>query len=303
MKKKQKTINWEKSLSIANLFLTAVIGIFVALYLKSRDENLALTLAQRNEEFQQQLIELNAKAGLAQLEITEYCINVLTCNGGFSIKNNGPATAKNVRLVVFVNRIYSPWIDIVHDVEEFEIKQDDPSLRVKILAVKINTISGLDMSGNNAFEVTIDNLPFNSTGTFSIAIKSDNYIETTYDKTFSVKYLVDLGGPGHYIIHRSMTKYLENKFPIAYFSVNASCDNCQGNSSGTYISVSSVTNWNNTVLKQETINSLQYELFEIRINSLTPKGIQFDPLDDLTNLEYRSDDFLPESYLAEVNNP
>lgn len=303
MKKKPKSLNWERSLSIANLVLTAVIGIFVALYLKSRDESLALTLAQRNEEFQRQLIDIQAKAEFAQLEITEYCLNVLTCNGGFSIKNVGPATAKNIKLVVFVNKVYSPWADIVHDIGSFELKVDNPSLQVNINPVRVSTINGLDMSGNNGYEVSIDNLPPNSTGIFSVVLQNDNYVEVTFTKTFSVKYLIDLGGPGHYIIHHPMTKFLESKFPVAYFLVNASCDNCQGNNSGVYITVSSITNWNNSVLKQETINGLQLETFEIKIDTLTPRGIEFDPLDDFTNLEYRSDDFSPESYLVEIFNP
>lgn len=296
-------MDWERSLSIANLVLTAVIGILVALYLKSRDEDLALTLAQRNEEFQRQLIDIQTKAEFAQLEVTEYCLNILTCNGGFSIKNIGPATAKNIKLVVFVNKVYSPWVGIVHDIDSFEIKVDNPSLQVNISSVGVSTINGLDMLGNNAYEVSIDNLPPNSMGTFSMALQDDNYVETTLTKTFSVKYLIDLGGPGHYIIHRPMTRFLESKFPVAYFLVNASCDNCQGNSSGVYIIVSSLTNWSNRVLKQETINGLQLETFEIEIDILTPRSIEFDPLDDITNLEYRSDDFSPESYLAEIYNP
>ncbi len=303
MKKKSKSLNWERSLNIANLVLTAVIGIFVALYLKSREENLAITLAQRNEEFQRQLIDIQAKAEFAQLEVVEYCLNVLTCNGGFSIKNIGPAVAKNIKLVVFVNKIYSPWVDIVHNIESFEFKVDNPSLQININPVRVNTINGLDMLGNNAYEVSIDNLPPNSTGIFSIMLKNDNYVETTFIKTFSVKYLIDLGGPGHYIIHRPMTKFLESKFSVAHFLVNASCDNCQGNNSGVYITASSLTNWNNTVLKQETTNDLQLEFFEIKIDALIPRGIEFDPLGDFTNLEYRSDDFLPESYLAEIYNP
>ena len=49
MKKQSKKLNWERTLGLINVILTAIIGIFIAVFLNIRDEKLSIELAERDE--------------------------------------------------------------------------------------------------------------------------------------------------------------------------------------------------------------------------------------------------------------
>src|SRR5690348_12627647 len=94
-KRNQKPSNGQTLISIANLMITGIIGIVIALMINDRERQLQLQLATQDEQVQTKLIELKTQldrqSDLAHLTFTRPCLYTISCSGSMEVSNSGPA--------------------------------------------------------------------------------------------------------------------------------------------------------------------------------------------------------------------
>ena len=156
-------------LRVANIIVTAIIGIGVAIFLNHREEQLRLDLADRDKQLQKELIALKAEkeiqAGFAQLELGRAYWYYPNC-AGVEVRNSGPAIARNIIADIYVysiDELWKPWID---DTSKFEIKSYPPLVDIAIeyrnsdLPYDCQELSG----PNNTVRLTLDSFCLETSG-------------------------------------------------------------------------------------------------------------------------------------------
>jgi len=140
----KKNNGWEKRLGTANLILTALIGIVFAGYLAYREERIQTLLANQQQEFQKELVRLQADTqasmSQAELEYSHLCFRPSKdCMSTFAITNTGPAAAKNVRVALAIEKFseYS-WKRAISNTDNVKVTVSPPSLEVDIQKSRID---------------------------------------------------------------------------------------------------------------------------------------------------------------------
>jgi hypothetical protein len=233
MPAKNKSVGLETWLSIANLLVSIIVGIFITIYINYRNEQLQVQLVKLQSEIQRQ-------SNLAKLEIQQDCPIFAGCNGAIKIKNNGLAAATNIRVVVIINDVQETWRPSISGVENFSLMQFPQSISAEIQKIKVDTPYHVG-NGFNAFQVNIKSLPPQAEITFvlspsqSMPAKTLDFQKTIvfYEPPTYTQYTDNLAlnpiNTGLFFSKylESIDKYLINQFWIAGFSANATCDNCE----------------------------------------------------------------------------
>lgn len=236
--KKPKLELW---IAIANLALTAVVGIAVAIYLQRAEQNFQAELQKKNEDFQRQLVQLQSEVSndsqSARLNIVSFCDEsgtmrtTFSCNGvhGFEIENYGQAVAENLRIAVYNYDLSGYWASAINDISQFHFST--PNLSFKLKSETTHTERLLTyIKGDNTIIFTIDKMPPNSKIMFYVYVDPD--IPT---KNISFIWELPVSYPSaNKQIWESQNGYLLTSFfedlvgtKIANFHGDVSCDNCQ----------------------------------------------------------------------------
>lgn len=246
-----KKVRFDIWLGVGNLILTAVIGIFVAAFISYRDEQTQKELiqlqtnieAQTQKELLQLQTDLAIESSQANIEIQNVCMYFTSCDGSFLIKNTGPATAKNIKIIIVFNSIADEWVTTITDINNFTVKKFPATLDASIQEKNVDVLYYFqEVTGKNAFEIHVDELPLN--GEFRILISlspSISVTEHSIDKQTTLYF--NPGDTFYYLLSDALGNYLENLFSVAEFDVIGVCENCTGEPSETRIVVSTLLSW------------------------------------------------------------
>lgn len=232
----EKKSRRELILGISNLVLTAIIGIGIAIYLHYRDEQAQKDLIALQAETQRQ-------SSLAHIKITPTCLYYTSCAGSVLLTNTGPANAKNIKIVIVLGYVSEEWSPYIKDIKQFQIKTFPPSVDIVTSTRKVDTLYFPSELENNAYELTISNLPPQEE--MRILLDRDQSIATqTYTINAPVTIYIQSTEPtAQLALDIPLRKYLEERYNIAGFSIATSCENCEGNIDEPTIVVSSLGSW------------------------------------------------------------
>ena len=206
------SISIESWISIANLVLTMVIGIVIAILLKrseqnfqadlqkkdqdfqvtlqTRDENLQATLQARDEALQKSLVELQITANQANIQISHHmnmdsrgnAYALLQNNDGNEIKvaNIGNTVADNVTITICLTSVNPAWQEIITSIDKFDIKQLNTAILSASSYTTLNCEFEFSEKGNNAFRLKIDKLPPGQEAEITIILKDINHFDDSY---------------------------------------------------------------------------------------------------------------------------
>ncbi len=260
-------------LGISNLILTAIIGIGVAIYLNYRDEQIQKNLITIQAETERQ-------SNLAHLQVSPTCLYYGSCSGSFSIKNLGAAHAKNVKVIVILEYVNEDWTSVISDIKYFSIKTLAPSLDITTSSVKIDTLYLSPVAGYNAYEISIANIPPQD----EVNILLERYQSTltqSHTANFPATIYVNSDDPiDQLALHIHLKKYLEKRFNVAGFSINTSCENCEGNIDKPIVVVSSLGGWGLSTIDYSEFDSGFNWNINMFITFEKPKDIIFVPNND-----------------------
>ena len=235
LSKKHKPETW---LAIINIVLTAIIGIAVAIY-----------LSVRNEEFQKQFLELQRNSAIAHLQIiNDNEFHYEFAKDGVTIRNNGMAAAKNVRVIICISEIGRAWNDgwnqSIGDISNIEIFFSNPSLIQSQEYTTVTCEDQLEGVKKNAVLITINSLPANQTVDISViptkhATGESKLIRQRAFIIIPESFFVDnskYGNPSspefdpdklYYPIETALERFYRFDFTaIANFHTYVTCDNC-----------------------------------------------------------------------------
>lgn len=221
MSQAKRNLKTENLIAIANLLLTAIIGIGIAIYLRVRDER-----------FQRNLLtlqaEINRQSNLAHLQVKPTCLYYTSCAGAIKIENTGPASAKNIKITIVLDEVDDEWLSAISDINSFKVKIFPPSFSPTITVKKVDVLYAFqDMRGDNAIDIELGTLPPNA----SIKVLLTANLETIPINSYEVEIpiTVDFREWKTYVFYEGpIRQYLENRFSIANFSVTTFCENCEG---------------------------------------------------------------------------
>jgi len=226
----------DKWLSIANLFLTAIVGIGIALYLQTR-----------NEELQKQVVtlqtDLERRTEFANLKLA--CTSIdCTSSNGVEITNSGLAPAKNVRLTINIGWVYADWKNSVIDINQFDIVPRNLSLSLNIEDERL-PIGNQDISGDNTKVITFEYLPPNSKTIIVLQPANSLPMYGAYnDQTFSLVIPSEYGSNWEqYDLASIVGNKVSYLLQIANFHASISCANCEGDISELDFSYSTLENF------------------------------------------------------------
>jgi hypothetical protein len=230
----KKGLKFETWLSIANLVTSILVGIGVTLYINYRNEQLQLQIVKLQSEIQRE-------SSLAKLEIEQTCPIFVGCNGAIRIKNNGLATAHNIKAVIITSRVSEPWKSVITKIEDFNLMKFPQSIAIETQNTRVDTPYQTG-EGNNAFQITIESLPPNAAITLVLSLSPDTSTQVVdFEKTVIFyepsPHVSDPNGvifdpvnTGLFFSQYldSIDKYLIDAFWVSSFGTNATCDNCEG---------------------------------------------------------------------------
>jgi hypothetical protein len=212
-KSPRSRISIEAWLVIANITITAIVGIY---------------LAFRNENLQQQIIKWQSQAGLAEIHITQDTPSAQFSNGMIRIRNSGLSAAKNLRIVICLQDADMS----ISDISDFEIVPNNPSIIFKRENIKQSCgmygYSGID----NATLLTVESLPPNQS--FDFIVQIDRLMPSSYSTYKTRVYLavpkVSFRDGSNYPFETSISdafqKYMATELAAAYLELSTSCENC-----------------------------------------------------------------------------
>ena len=214
-KRKTKIELW---LGIVNIILTAIVGIGITVFLNYRDEKV-----------QEKLITIQAEtarqANSANLQVSTNYVFYNPFNQGFRIENLGPATAKNIIIVVVINDVEDEWSNVIDEIEKTSLEIYPPSLDVKLSSIKVdNLFKSNQMIGNNAFRLITDYLPVGEKLIVKLDLNSDLLVEKVTSTRMINIFYNDWKAQTYFI--DEIGHYFSNLYRIAEFSVYVNCENC-----------------------------------------------------------------------------
>jgi hypothetical protein len=224
-KSKTRKITLTNWLTIASLLITAFIGIFIALYINKRDEDL-----------QKQLILLQGQNQYSNLEVGtyDYYPSISESVGGtlpeIIITNKGPATANEISIAVCIANINLIWQSSIMNINQFDISVSPQSY--KVLTELKSTCLDSDLKNNNLLVLNIDSLPPNQS--ITVMINIGHTLEyTTVDTTRKASIKIPAAEvpkfstpPFSLYFYNKLMYTLDEKFYVSKFVVDISCPNC-----------------------------------------------------------------------------
>jgi hypothetical protein len=293
LSRKSITENW---MGIANLILTATIGIVVAIYLAYRNENLQKQIVTLQSDIQRQ-------ADLANLELSSVCINPSTCAGAIEIRNNGLATAKNIRLAVYIGSITDIWKSEIGDINQFTFATDKPSLKFKSQDIKINTLYSEGVDGNNAIEILFD-MPTKTQARFAFSL-SDSVLtkNVKLERNTTLYFPAQKNLAWYFYVDKPLKRYLEKQASIVQLVANVSCDNCEGNTNEVGFIVTTLGEWgygSGDVIQSGETDTAQIPLW---VNYLIPLSSSYVPPTTPLRLQITEINDKTEPEIYEIRSP
>ena len=146
-------------IAIANLILTALLGVY---------------LAVRNENLQKQLVDLQNQIQYAKISVTSNCDTEVIC--AVKIINDGPSTAKNLRVVFLLREINDNWKTDLINSANIDIVLDNPSLQHETTNENVSITDNTTSPMPNAKLIMINALPPQTTITLTPILSYRPYI-------------------------------------------------------------------------------------------------------------------------------
>jgi len=242
-------------LNIANLVLTAIVGIVVAVYINFRNEKLEISLLEMQANIDHQMLEsqqinnesllelqeqMKQKYEMAELEIEQLCHNG-RCSGDFKITNIGYAAAEDLTVSVHVSELYDPWKSTINSIDQFDVRILELSLNYSITSQLVNTGGSKEITGNTQSRIEIETLPPQSKVSVVISLNDD---VPNQDGENCASPLFYFTAPYFFPLQSiPVQNYIWQKYSIAKLTVSATCDNCSGILSTSDYEVSALTDW------------------------------------------------------------
>lgn len=275
-------------LGIANLILTGIIGIAVALYVNSSNQqsqrdllqiqaesasNLALTQAASAKELAELQAELDRRAKMASLELSMPCQYYSMCSEAIKIRNLGPATATNIKVVISISQIKDIWQNSINDISAFKVETFPPSRDVIIKETSADLIYP-SIEGNNSYEVIISNLSPQSQFVIKLSLSETIPVDI---KEVNRKASVKCSEAEVCLGTAPLWEYLFFTHPVSQFYVSADCDNCEGTwvIRDSYF-VSSITDSNALKMFGFTVRPNEFSA-DFAESYAIPSGIEYTP--------------------------
>ena len=210
------------SLAIANLLLTFVASIFLAIVFHLSDRQLQQELTQRNEALMYDLTTLQENLQ-RQRNFAHLSISPCARSACATVTNTGPAIATDVRVLFlreWVN-LQMPDSDGSETIDYWTFVASPPLLRVVSNPKKVNPLS----RGTDATELELETLAPGQTLEVQISVDTSRTGLGVYNHS-SELIAPQIEGRD---IAQAITEALDNSSPaLARFRVSATCDNCEG---------------------------------------------------------------------------
>lgn len=206
---------------------------------QARSELFEKGMQEQGENFQKEMISEQQKVQFANIVLSDYRYNPeytlpQVLDGKFYITNNGPATAKNLRIAVCMEFVGIPWQQMYSGIDQFDISVSDASLNA---AYETNTnCKSYSQKSIDTLIITIDSLPPDKTILVNIAPKQqDTYASAYTVRNISFVFQKEdyMGGGGRdgvsIVSHfdRFVLSYFQDTyFLLAQFDADANCENC-----------------------------------------------------------------------------
>jgi len=147
----------ETKIATISLILTASLAIITTI--------ITIVLHFRNEQFQKQLIDLQAKAELANISMVYH-------NNVVNINNLGPAPAQDLRLVICITSLDSKWVNSIKSISDLDLAIDNSAIE-NSTQIKLEGCNSQAVN-NDALQITIKSLPPQQS--FKILVKPSSNI-------------------------------------------------------------------------------------------------------------------------------
>jgi len=247
---KSKIQTW---LAVVNIVLTIVIGIGITLFLDYRDKQFQSEMKSRDEQFQIRFAELKAQLD-SQINLTTLSVfassatqfncaenYIASCGSLVTVKNIGNVPAKNVKIIVALEAVGTPWKDVIKDINAFSYSIYPP-INSQVKPIRINNFDITDsVYGDNAIEITIDNLPSNSSVNISFRLASTIQLKKFTSNQTTILYRHDTEPIFSYVFRDLVIKYNGTVLLEAF----GYCDNCKDAQDNPIIRRFTVSKFNN----------------------------------------------------------
>jgi hypothetical protein len=312
--------NWG---TLANLTITIIVGIFVAIFLQhnnqqflaeqqvreqgfsvtqtAREQSFSATQQAMNAEFQRQLLSLQSdiqkKSELANLKFEVTCsihyFPYKDCNDSIYVENLGPASANDIRIVVYIDNVTTPWIGLITDSNQFKISSENPALVFKTYTEKITPYFSYPvLQGDNSTTITIEKLPPDSKAMFTLFYKREAVEDKVYKTKLRLVYPTNKFSEWSKLDESIISTFAWRKFIIASFIGSVTCDNCAGDIKPIRLDVTAMRFWSpnqTNVIKNDVTTEVEYDI-EIGFITKSPFQVEFMNLIDETKIVIKQDD-------------
>lgn len=279
-------------IGIANLILTAIVGIGVTLYINYRDEVLQKELVylqgEVEEQTQRELLKLQSEIqeaeSMAHLQVKDTCMYIGTCSGSVAVSNIGSAQAQDTRIVITLQDVSDEWDEVIQDINWFKVIKLPASLEIGSREDRVDVLYPNNrIVGNNALILTVSEMPPHSGVDMVIMLDEElrkglDVREVSVDRDVTV-YLPRSDEEIYFRI--ALQKYFENSYSIARFSIESNCNNCTGGEVSDTAHVSALGTWGYSFSPStiEPTNPFIGETWNLRMSAkiIIPKDSEFSP--------------------------
>ncbi|MBK9925391.1 MAG: hypothetical protein IPP66_08870 [Anaerolineales bacterium] len=246
----------DRWLAIANLALTAIVGIGIAIFLQFNNQNFiedqqlnqqyflatqqALQQEFQNNQSISNIVKSSLFGGYANYDTYPFPDDHKIYNPAFDFSNIGPAIANNLKISVCMYSVGPMWESTINSIELFEIIPVDSSVtyektttytqcggkRPEGISNNAVLLNFKFLPPNQSIRITLQLPTYNSGKEVTDSVKVHALIPTAILATNQVEKIYIFSGHGSSGFISGIDNYLSNKSAIATFYAEGSCDNC-----------------------------------------------------------------------------
>lgn len=138
---------------IANLLVTIIVGVFVAIYLQDKQQKFQSNLTQQQQSFEATQQALSIQSQQPQIKVDS---SIAPSTGIFLVSNVGVAPANDVKVIVCLEAVNPILEGILTDIEQLNIHVNDKTTSPTLTFASIENY-GI-VSGNNCEIITLGTL-------------------------------------------------------------------------------------------------------------------------------------------------
>lgn len=278
-KQPKRKVSTETAIAIANILLTIITGIVITIYLQNKSLTFQEQLQIRDQEFQKQLLELQkaeeVKSSMAYIQVSSLCQWGQQCSGagGIQVTNLGAASAENLRIAIYIDRVNFFWEDQITSIDKFDFTTTNASLHftteITNTAFRPTVNYPKQLEGDNTLIINIEKLPPDESIGFIFSPGSKLAIkQKTVTTSATITVPNNIASAWDKFLFSHVEEYMSNYGNIALLLYEMTCNNCEySRKSDTFVVPSLIRLTGMEYLTEIKTNELKQEVVQVKITS------------------------------------